>query len=90
MHTNRFLLGKFHALGRSRKDRREEVNNPDEVICPNCVHQFRAIPENMQILQACAEQREEDARIAENGECDQTEYRCQTVERIAKAIRGAE
>ena len=22
--------------------------NPDEVICPNCVHQFRAIPENVQ------------------------------------------
>ena len=23
-------------------------SNPDEVICPACVHQFRAIPENVQ------------------------------------------
>lgn len=39
------------------------------------------------ISKACAEQREQDAKIAENGECDQTEYRCCTVERIAKSIR---
>ena len=24
--------------------------NNDEVICPNCVHQFRAIPQNVQQL----------------------------------------
>jgi hypothetical protein len=40
------------------------------------------------IIQACAEQRETDAGIAENEGCDQSEYRCATVERIAAAIRG--
>jgi hypothetical protein len=39
------------------------------------------------ILQACNEQREIDAGIAENEGCDQSEYRCATVERIAAAIR---
>lgn len=39
------------------------------------------------ILQACKEQRETDAGIAENEGCDQSEYRCQTIERIASAIR---
>jgi hypothetical protein len=39
------------------------------------------------ILKACAEQRETDAGIAENEGCDQSEYRCATVERIAAAIR---
>ena len=40
------------------------------------------------ILQACAEEREAAAKIAENEGCDQTEYRCGTIERIAAAIRG--
>lgn len=26
----------------------ENQSNPDEVICPACVHQFRAIPESVQ------------------------------------------
>ena len=25
-----------------------ETSDPDMVICPNCVHEFRAIPENFQ------------------------------------------
>ena len=30
--------------------------NPDEVICPNCAHQFRAIPENVQAALAAAQE----------------------------------
>jgi hypothetical protein len=26
----------------------DKTPNPDEVICPNCIHQFRAIPVNVQ------------------------------------------
>ena len=34
-----------------------EPNN-DEVICPNCTHQFRAIPVNVQKLLAALESQE--------------------------------
>lgn len=51
-------------------ERGEELPNNDEVICPNCVHQFRAIPVNVQtriaeMEAALAERtRERDAAIA--------------------------
>lgn len=49
--------------------------NPDEVICPACTHQFRAIPENVQALLAQREPTEARTKardalldfISENG-----------------------
>jgi len=55
----------------------ERKPNPDEVICPNCTHQFRAIPENVQAQLAEKErgvQAVPAAPVAESAEPLSTNY----------------
>lgn len=44
-----------------------QVPNDDMVICPNCVHQFRAIPVNVQHELAAERKRREDAEALLRG-----------------------
>ena len=66
----------------------EEIN---ELWCTHGPHEVMGSQPGTKVhdfaLALIAAERERCSRIAEEEECDQTEYWCQTAERIAKQIR---
>ena len=49
-HQSRYAQAMTSVREALAQPEQEPVVNTDHVICPNCVHQFRAIPQNVQKL----------------------------------------